>query len=729
MDTFRSFFILEFKRSLGWRNVAAMLVFFVLSMYVIQSGVYQYNGMKKDKKEFQEVERLKVDQLQSYQQYGGYGFRLLFMPSPLIIFFNNSNLFRELTCRIDSGEKLNIYNTFKGRKVFVQTAGRWFDFSGIILLLGILMALFYGYDSLRHKEYLKFLASIYKHRNVFSYIRVSRMILLYIYFIVVFLSGLLLIKFNGIWFSKAEFAQLSIFLLMMLLMLAFFFFVGTFVACMKFKFKGFIIILTWFVSVYLVPVAIFEVIERRSERIPAYYQSELEKLRTLMDFEKEVEEKEREIGIRIFLLRGFSSRVAAQEIKTLEGLERWVQGLKQDKNNEKYLEALNHFEKLVSLEKRKNETGKPEELIIFDILRDVQRELDRLGKQAQIFRKQMLRRYLGIEFQKMQELEEKIAKEMVKHIRTFRFLSALFPSTCYLSINNEISSGGYENIVDFHRYAIDIKKEFMKFYTKRRLDRGKPESFIKEDKNIYHARGWLPGGSFGLGLGVILFFIVSLLYASYLRHKRSLFLSPGKDEEMTGLKELDIDLDKGKSNVVLSNREITISNHLYNVLSGQNREPFGKVNLDEVNIVPEKRKHDFVYLCQPEEIPPYIRAGDFVSFFRRALKLSKANMEDLNSRLNLKEIRRKNFGELAEVDKGMILFEIAMLNRSKIYMFHEFAKGMPDDFVKKFTNRLKKLKVEGASIFYITNDVFMGRRIGDYISFLKKEAILMTGSF
>ncbi len=47
-----------------------------------------------------------------YTQYGGYGIYLYSMPSPLSIFFNNTNLFTELTAHVDAGEQSNISKSF-----------------------------------------------------------------------------------------------------------------------------------------------------------------------------------------------------------------------------------------------------------------------------------------------------------------------------------------------------------------------------------------------------------------------------------------------------------------------------------------------------------------------------------------------------------------------------------------------------------------------------------------
>lgn len=198
---------------------------------------------------------------------------------------------------------------------------------------------------------------------------------------------------------------------------------------------------------------------------------------------------------------------------------------------------------------------------------------------------------------------------------------------------------------------------------------------------------------------------------------------------MIGLDDLEIELNKGVSNVVLTSKKITVSNHLYNVLSGRNENFKGKVLLNGVNLAVEKKEIEFVYLCQPEEIPEEIRVRDFISFIAGILNLTMDQVRELKAKLNVNDLGGKNFGDLEEKDKGRVLLEIVLIKHSNIYMIHDFIKGMPTDFIQEFVERLEKLKESGVSILYVTNDFFLGRKIGDYVSVSKEDAALMITSF
>ncbi|MCU0288920.1 MAG: hypothetical protein MUF15_21310 [Acidobacteria bacterium] len=113
MKTFKSIFTMETQRLLNNKNIGLLFLFSLLCFYFVQTGIGIYKSIIENKEKFQDIEQLKVKQYISYSQYGSYGFRVLFIPSPLSIFFVNSSVISELTANVDSGERLNIYNSFK----------------------------------------------------------------------------------------------------------------------------------------------------------------------------------------------------------------------------------------------------------------------------------------------------------------------------------------------------------------------------------------------------------------------------------------------------------------------------------------------------------------------------------------------------------------------------------------------------------------------------------------
>lgn len=738
MNTFKAFFILETKRFLSFRNLVVVFgVFLLLSVYLVQTGVNQYHDVVERKKEFREVESLKVKQIVNYDQYGAYGLRLFFMPCSLSTLFHNSSHFTELTCRIDSGEKLNIYSLFKGKKVFAEKPGKLFDFSGLFLILGSLIALYYGYDSYRKREYIKFLASLYGHRQTFLCIWLSRVILLCISFFLITLIALLMLICQ-IEITNAVLKHLSLFFLVMLLMQIFFFTVGSFASSLKQGLRGFTIVVFWISSVFLIPAMMNKIVEARAENITSYYISELRKLNILMPFEKEGKRKTWEMKKKDELLRFLFSKINKPDMKILKSLiQVWINETKLNetpsKEKEKILNDIKEwtFNILLEIEQKKeNET-------IVDLKEYLKKKINEVRHIGNEIAPKMAHRYLKEEFLKIQEVDEELLFQMQSNIDYFQGWFRILPFTFYLATSDEISSRGYGNIIEFYKKAITLKHEFLKFYVRERYgdEPEKIKSFIEKIKeeqqgikeaNVYKAPCQLPA-NFGWGILITLLWILFSFISAYWRFRKTLFSPP--DEDIPELNDLEIELTKGESNVVLCRRKITVSNHLYNVLSGENKKFTGKVVIEGEDVVKKKTKTDFFYLCQSAEIPYDIKVTHFISFIARNLKLTPQERKSLEDKLNVKNFRRKKLRSLREKEKGRILMEVLLLNKKDILMFHDFAKGMPADFIKEFREQLQKLKEEGVSILYITNDAFLGRKLGDYVSFPPTDEALMTIKF
>ncbi|MGD2087374.1 MAG: ABC transporter permease subunit [Candidatus Aminicenantes bacterium] len=289
MKTFLITYLLESKRLLNKKTIGLFLFFSLLSLYFVQVGLTNYKNIIGNKKEFQDIERLKVKQYINYSQYGGYGFRILFIPSPLSIYFVNSSTISQLTANVDSGERLNIYNSFKeGRTLFANKGGGFKDFSSIMLLLGSLLVLYLGYESFIHRDYLRLIYGFVDYKRLFFSTVLSRVFILVFLFLLNAGISLIFLEINGIQFSKGEYVHFFIYLVTLVLVLVFFFALGTIAGSLKSGFAGFVmVIISWFVLVFLFPGIVNTVTSRKADNIVSNYKLELQKLKSLMDFERQ----------------------------------------------------------------------------------------------------------------------------------------------------------------------------------------------------------------------------------------------------------------------------------------------------------------------------------------------------------------------------------------------------------------------------------------------------------
>ena len=266
-----------------------MILYFFLALLFLHDGVVRYKNTKENLSNFTRIEQTKVKKFHYYTQYGTYGFRVLFMPSPISIFFSHSGVFPNLEGNIDVGERLNLYSSFKGENLFASEPGGYLDFAGLTILAGSLIFLFYGYDTLRWKEYIALISSFAGIRKTYLYLFYIRFLLLILFFTAVTISGILFVNIEGVPLGGSELLKLAYFQGVFSLVSLFFFSIGAALGNIKDKPLAITcIIMIWIFSLYLVPVVINKILSGSIETMTTEYELELKKLVLLMDFDTNI---------------------------------------------------------------------------------------------------------------------------------------------------------------------------------------------------------------------------------------------------------------------------------------------------------------------------------------------------------------------------------------------------------------------------------------------------------
>lgn len=633
------------------------------SLFLVQTHIDRYKNLIENNREFKEIETLKVKQFINYTQYGLYGFRVFFNPSPLSIFFNYSGAFPGVTSFIDAGEKMNFYNPVKGKTLFEQSSVGFMDFAGIIMLLGSLFALYSGYESLRHKEYLEFVATLSDYKKVFFFIAGSRTFFTMIFFLLPTAGAAALVKINGVEMAKNDWGYLLIYLAVTMLMLFFFFAAGMIGCGFKSKVNGVVAIISlWFALVFFIPWATQAVMLRTSESIRPDCQMELEKLKLLMNFEKKAL---REVGV-------FESGKGNEAPEKVKGLVEsyWQNEFKSIRAVEEKLKtelktAIRRFETLslffpttfyLSANNAVSSKGYENFIDFYSYVEDLKQEF--------------LRFYLDRKFY----AGEAGVESFVKGDENIYFSRGRLPADFGLGMVMMAiyAAGGFA--VAYWRFKRTIFVQ---------LQSGKEAKGAKGAKAEQDPDG-LDGLDVELKKGQT---YVLLTTGDAVNHRLYSFFS-GLQRDFKGMVRLDdVNLASGSA------------------ASGIH----------------------FTYLCRPGEVPGDMKVGDFLSFARRLLKVSNKTMAELYIRLGVEHIEDKPFRELALEEKGKILLAAARLKSSSIYMFRDFLKGMSEEFITSFTGELRDLKARGAqgtpgtpgmpgtgaAILYLTDDVLLVSKIGD----------------
>jgi hypothetical protein len=287
MLDFKHFFLQELKRLVRTRNVIILSVFFLACLCFVQYGIGEYKEILSGKEKFQDFELQKIEQYHTYTQYGGYGIRVFFCSHPMGIYFINSGRGHETNSFFDSGERLKIYNSLIGSHLFKLTLNNSgiTDFAGILLLIGGLLALFYGYGTFRNRDFLKLLAPLRGDKKVFWFPVISRFIIILSVFLALSACAVLMVLLNHIPFTPHSYMLHFLVSAAVVLWLAFA--LGAAIGTIKSREAGISILMgAWALLFIFIPAALDFYSAGKSNNITPLYKLEMDKLKIVMAFEK-----------------------------------------------------------------------------------------------------------------------------------------------------------------------------------------------------------------------------------------------------------------------------------------------------------------------------------------------------------------------------------------------------------------------------------------------------------
>lgn len=283
----------ESKKLFIRRNIIILGVLFIFMAFLCWDGIVDYKKNEANKNPFQKMERDKVSMHIHYTFYGIRGVRLLYIPVPLSVIFNDSAVFDGMMAHVDSAEKLDISNSFKGKDLFSDSGGSM-DFAGIMLLIGCFLALIYGWDGTRNPDYLKLISDISgvsgsrnprKTCKPGFLITLARIILLNLIFWILCVLNLLWMLINGI--NAANIFYL-VYAMVLTLVITSFVAAGALIGSLKSKVAQFITMpVLYLLLVLVIPWLIHRAIYMEAkEGIKSIYEFEYETFKYMMNLEK-----------------------------------------------------------------------------------------------------------------------------------------------------------------------------------------------------------------------------------------------------------------------------------------------------------------------------------------------------------------------------------------------------------------------------------------------------------
>ena len=280
-------FVNEIERIVNLRNVLIFIGISLLSISFSSDGIDEFNIFRIDVEYFKTYENQSVEQYVSMEIYGAYGFRILYYPSPLSIFYKSQHSTVKLNGEIGIKENKGVNKEFEGRAVFIHD-GLFNGFIGFIIIAWSLVMFIMGKKVIASPKHLKFFKKlIYIIITVFT-----RLLILNIALIVLYIEVVLYSQNQGIIFSQSNISMLVLHCGYSIVLFSFFYFLGLISLSIK-KFnlnKSILPAILWIIFVIVLPDQSNKWLRKASKDMTPTEKIKLEKLTNAQQFERMAKE-------------------------------------------------------------------------------------------------------------------------------------------------------------------------------------------------------------------------------------------------------------------------------------------------------------------------------------------------------------------------------------------------------------------------------------------------------
>jgi hypothetical protein len=196
MRKFKTIISNDYKNFFSKGNIISFAAFGLVLLLFIHLDMIYYKSIIESKKPFQENQQDKTKLYIYYDQYGGHGIQLKYIPSPMCI-INSDSILNESLSGVNVGEKLNIHRPLKYRDLYLENSD-YKGFSGIIFIFACLFGLIGGFELTKRPHYLRVLSRIKSSPRIFFVLVSSKIFFLIFTFSLLIGICLLWLSINGI---------------------------------------------------------------------------------------------------------------------------------------------------------------------------------------------------------------------------------------------------------------------------------------------------------------------------------------------------------------------------------------------------------------------------------------------------------------------------------------------------------------------------------------------------
>ena len=337
MQRFSTFVTFEKKRILCKRNVIIFLLYILVLLVSLNSGITEYYSQKEKIKNFQELENLEFSKIYNYELYSIHGLNLKFVPSISSIFFNRSNISWNLYGKINPVTKVSVDLNYRSNSFFREELHYIQGFSRLLLIFGSLLLLFLGYETFPSDELTRFYSNISSPKIHFSFTIAARLVVLSTMYLGLLSTVGLFLYLKGIRLLSEWNIIILKYFVASFIVLVFFFLMGVIVGFFRSKPLSFITLISvWTIFIFIIPSFGNSNTLVLIQDIPNSIEIDWQKANIVTEFEKKCIEKagkfdRNNIEVEQQMIEGYWN----DEYKKIEALEEKIKKAIQ-KNLDKY---------------------------------------------------------------------------------------------------------------------------------------------------------------------------------------------------------------------------------------------------------------------------------------------------------------------------------------------------------------------------------------------------------
>jgi len=308
--------------------------------------------------------------------------------------------------------------------------------------------------------------------------------------------------------------------------------------------------------------------------------------------------------------------------------------------------------------------------------------------------------YKKDELLKIVDRERELLTWLERASRSTNRLGLFFPVTFYLVTCNELSGNGYESFLEFYRYSIKLRLDFVYFWIDRVFYHN-PENlvnFLKNDEYIFHSSSRLPI-HFSWGLWIMLGYIVIFAGIFYFRFKKWLYPSPKSADIYRGFKA-EYSFNKVYA---LALQKEEYMDQFINAFYGVGEKLDWEIRINGKNIVGQG-KQDFFLVPNIYKIPGEMQVKQLLLVYMTLFKVPHEKQNEILAKWVNKKLNQR-YHKLEDKEKIDLILNLALLIDKPVLIFKNFGGNTRKLLKKQFREYFLSLPTDSRLLIFMENEV------------------------